>query len=135
LKLFSLEEEKNFTRCEKSNTIYVLAIMPNSKNWNFWPWAYYDHGTINKTMMWRMVHTFHHGRDICLGRKLALNEFEEYKFHTANEMAWHAPGRVQVEKVILGFIGLALVGKDIVFRFIIEYSSSLRDFYKPLGNK
>jgi len=25
------------------------------------------------------------------------------------------------------FIGLALVGKDIVFRFIIEYSS-LRDF-------
>jgi hypothetical protein len=53
----------------------------------------------------------------------------------ANEMAWHAPGRVRVEKVILGFIGLALVGKDIVFRFIIEYSSSLRDFYKPLGNK
>jgi hypothetical protein len=26
-----------------------------------------------------------------------------------------------------GFIGLALVGKDIVFKFIIEYSS-LRDF-------
>jgi hypothetical protein len=25
-------------------------------------------------------------------------------------------------------------GKDIVFRFIIEYSS-LRDFYRPLGNK
>ncbi len=19
--------------------------MPNSKKWNFWPWAYYDHGT------------------------------------------------------------------------------------------
>jgi hypothetical protein len=38
-------------------------------------------------------------------------------------------------EVILGFIGLALVeGKDIVFRFIIEYSS-LRDFYRPLGNK
>jgi hypothetical protein len=33
------------------------------------------------------------------------------------------------------FIGLlALEGKDIVFRFIIEYSSSLRDFYRPLGN-
>jgi hypothetical protein len=31
------------------------------------------------------------------------------------------------------FIGLAYQGKDIVFRFIIEYSS-LRDFYKPLGN-
>jgi hypothetical protein len=31
------------------------------------------------------------------------------------------------------FVGLALVGKDIVFRFIIEYSS-LRDFYRPLGN-
>jgi hypothetical protein len=31
------------------------------------------------------------------------------------------------------FIGLALVGKDIiVFRFIVEYSS-LRDFYRPLG--
>jgi hypothetical protein len=25
--------------------------------------------------------------------------------------------------------------KDIVFRFIIEYNSSLRDFYRPLGNK
>jgi len=38
-------------------------------------------------------------------------------------------------EVILGFIGLALVeGKDIAFRFIIEYSS-LRDFYRPLGNK
>jgi hypothetical protein len=36
------------------------------------------------------------------------------------------------EQSTLSF-GLALVGKDIVFRFIIEYSS-LRDFYKPLGN-
>jgi hypothetical protein len=26
------------------------------------------------------------------------------------------------------FIGLAYQGKDIVFRFIIEYNSSLRDF-------
>jgi hypothetical protein len=26
-----------------------------------------------------------------------------------------------------------LLGKDIVFRFIIEYSS-LRDFYRPLGS-
>jgi hypothetical protein len=34
-----------------------------------------------------------------------------------------------------GFVGLAYQGKDIVFRFIIEYSS-LRDFYRPLlGNK
>jgi hypothetical protein len=33
-----------------------------------------------------------------------------------------------------GFVGLAYYqGKDIVFRFIIEYSS-LRDFYRPLGN-
>jgi hypothetical protein len=33
------------------------------------------------------------------------------------------------------FVGLAYQGKDIiVFRFIIEYSSSLRDFYRPLGN-
>jgi hypothetical protein len=31
------------------------------------------------------------------------------------------------------FVGLAYRGKDIVFRFIIEYSS-LRDFYRPLGN-
>jgi hypothetical protein len=30
------------------------------------------------------------------------------------------------------FVGLAYKGKDIVFRFIIEYSS-LRDFYRPLG--
>ncbi len=33
-----------------------------------------------------------------------------------------------------GFVGLAYQGKkDIVFRFIVEYSS-LRDFYGPLGN-
>jgi hypothetical protein len=32
------------------------------------------------------------------------------------------------------FVGLAVQGKDIVFRFIIEYNSSLRDFYRPLGN-
>jgi hypothetical protein len=32
------------------------------------------------------------------------------------------------------FVGLAYQGKDIiVFRFIIEYSS-IRDFYRPLGN-
>jgi hypothetical protein len=32
------------------------------------------------------------------------------------------------------FFGLAYLGKDIVLRFIrIEYSS-LRDFYRPLGN-
>jgi hypothetical protein len=31
------------------------------------------------------------------------------------------------------FVGFAYHGKDIVFRFIIEYSS-LRDFYRPLGN-
>ncbi len=31
------------------------------------------------------------------------------------------------------FAALAYQGKDIVFRFIIEYSS-LRDFYRPLGN-
>jgi hypothetical protein len=31
------------------------------------------------------------------------------------------------------FIGLAYQGKDVVFIFIIEYSS-LRDFYRPLGN-
>ncbi len=32
------------------------------------------------------------------------------------------------------FVGLAYQGKDIVFRLIIEYSS-LRDFYRPLGNR
>jgi hypothetical protein len=33
------------------------------------------------------------------------------------------------------FAGLAYYQgkKDIVFKFIIEYSSSLRDFYRPLG--
>jgi hypothetical protein len=31
------------------------------------------------------------------------------------------------------FVGFTYQGKDIVFRFIIEYSS-LRDFYRPLGN-
>ncbi len=34
----------------------------------------------------------------------------------------------------INLFGLAYQGKDIVFRFIIEYSS-LRDFYRPLGNK
>ncbi len=34
---------------------------------------------------------------------------------------------------VCSFVGLAFQGKDIVFRFIIEYSS-LRDFYRPLGN-
>jgi len=35
---------------------------------------------------------------------------------------------------ILTFVGLAYQeGKDIVFRFIIEYSS-LMDFYRPLGS-
>jgi hypothetical protein len=35
---------------------------------------------------------------------------------------------------IPSFVGLAYYqGEDIVFRFIIEYSS-LRDFYRPLGN-
>ncbi len=37
-------------------------------------------------------------------------------------------------KLLHGFVGLAYhQGKDIVFRLIIEYSS-LRDFYRPLGN-
>jgi hypothetical protein len=31
-------------------------------------------------------------------------------------------------------LGLAYQGKDIVFRFIIEYSS-LRDFYRPPGSR
>jgi hypothetical protein len=31
------------------------------------------------------------------------------------------------------FVHIAYQGKDIVLRFIIEYSS-LRDFYRPLGN-
>ncbi len=30
-------------------------------------------------------------------------------------------------------LALPYQGKDIVFRFIVEYSS-LRDFYRPLGN-
>ncbi len=33
----------------------------------------------------------------------------------------------------LDFVGIAYKGKDIVFRFIIEYSSLIRDF-GPLGN-
>jgi hypothetical protein len=38
-------------------------------------------------------------------------------------------------KDLLKLAGLACLGKDIMFRFIIEYSS-LRDFfYRPLGNK
>jgi hypothetical protein len=38
---------------------------------------------------------------------------------------------------LVSFVGLAYYQgkKDIVFRFIIEYYSSLRDFYRPLlGN-
>jgi hypothetical protein len=42
---------------------------------------------------------------------------------------------MEVAKIIEEYFifGLAYQGKDIVFRFIIEYSS-LRDFYRPLGN-
>jgi hypothetical protein len=46
---------------------------------------------------------------------------------------------VDIEKMrrLDGVLLLALIGlyqgKDIVFRFILEYSS-LRDFYRPLGN-
>ncbi len=32
---------------------------------------------------------------------------------------------------VMAFVGLAYQGKDIVFRFIIEYSSSLMDFVGP----
>jgi len=32
------------------------------------------------------------------------------------------------EECLLLFVGLAYQGKDIVFTFIIEYNSSLRDF-------
>ncbi len=42
--------------------------------------------------------------------------------------------RVFVRGFRVFVFGLALVGKDIVFRFIIDHSSSLRDFYRPLGN-
>jgi hypothetical protein len=35
---------------------------------------------------------------------------------------------------LLHFVGLAYQDKDIVLRFIIEYSS-IKDFYRPLGNK
>jgi hypothetical protein len=35
---------------------------------------------------------------------------------------------------VFAFVGLCMdQGKDVVFRFIIEYSS-LRDFYRPQGN-
>jgi hypothetical protein len=34
---------------------------------------------------------------------------------------------IQIQDLRVFYIGLALVGKDIVFRFIIEYNS-LRDF-------
>jgi hypothetical protein len=35
----------------------------------------------------------------------------------------------------VAFLAFAYQGKkDIVFQFIIEYNSSLRDFYRPLGN-
>jgi hypothetical protein len=43
--------------------------------------------------------------------------------------------KVGCQTQIVFVFGLAYQGKDIVFRFIIEYSSSLRDFYRPLGNK
>jgi hypothetical protein len=46
-------------------------------------------------------------------------------------------GKKESKSIALCFFfvfGLAYQeGKDIVFRFIIEYSS-LRDFYRPLGN-
>jgi hypothetical protein len=40
---------------------------------------------------------------------------------------------IAIQELILAFIGVAYQGKDIVFRFIIEYSS-LMDFGGPLGN-
>jgi hypothetical protein len=40
---------------------------------------------------------------------------------------WGQTTTIVVGEYDLSFIGLALVGKDIVFRFIIEYSS-LMDF-------
>jgi hypothetical protein len=45
-------------------------------------------------------------------------------------------GKRKAKSITLCFFlvfGLACQGNDIVFRFIIEYSS-LRDFYRPLGN-
>ncbi len=44
------------------------------------------------------------------------------------------PTAIPITGTMALFIGPAYQGKkDIVFRFIIEYSS-LRDFYRPLGN-
>jgi hypothetical protein len=42
--------------------------------------------------------------------------------------------KVSRSEVLSFVVGLAYQGKELVFRFIIEYSS-LRDFYRPLGNK
>jgi hypothetical protein len=39
-----------------------------------------------------------------------------------------------LEANVSAYIDLAYQGKDIVFRFIIEYIVALRDFHRPLGN-
>jgi len=43
----------------------------------------------------------------------------------------HPQGNYEFDR---DFVGFAYQGKDIVFRFIIIEYSSLRDFYRPLGN-
>jgi hypothetical protein len=53
--------------------------------------------------------------------------------HEENALVQEPPLQQDWTHKRLIFIVLALVGKDIVFRFIIEYSN-LRDFYRPAGN-
>jgi hypothetical protein len=79
---------------------------------------------------------------IMLGHRALSNENEPYIYEPCisldflNSLIVKLLANLQTlvdpwQKTILLFIGLAYQGKDIVFRFIIEYTS-LRDF-GPLG--
>jgi hypothetical protein len=66
-----------------------------------------------------------------------LEKFYSYFYETNIESQVGEFRVFSIFSVYFNFVGFAYQGKKdiIVFRFIIEYSSSLRDFYRPLGNK
>jgi hypothetical protein len=76
-------------------------------------------------ILYKHFYKFLHHREKQAGVCISLNCFIVRVHSTYIEWAlrWH----------LCHFIGLAYQDKDIVFRFLIEYSS-LMDFYRPLGN-
>ncbi len=62
--------------------------------------------------------------------------YYKQQYFSRSLLFWTRPTALPITGRMALFIGLAYQGKkDIVFRFIIEYIVSLRDFYRPLlGN-